>query len=166
MPSAFQSHFDGAATPAVPVVIEEPQHAIIDFDRKIVSNLLHFFFGRFLESGIDQGGEGFYMLEVVDGCRLVGLVCQTVAFPEGGQFDGVDSGDEIHQFTLQPKLLGMTGCRVEDQIDGSIELVFRPFQGPLLIEVLAFFKPQLGLEDRHINGVVKVDFRKLRREWA
>ena len=74
------------------------------------------------------------------------------------------SRHEIHQFTLQPKLFGVTGCRVEDQIDRGIELLFRPFERTLLVEVLALFKPQLGLEDRHINGIVKVDLRKLRRD--
>ena len=83
MPTSFQSHFDGAAAPAVLVVVEEAQHSIVDFDRKVVGNFLHFFFDRFLEFGIDQGGEGFDMLEVVDGCGLVGLVCQPVALRGG-----------------------------------------------------------------------------------
>ena len=47
-------------------------------------DLLDFIFDRFFEFGIDQGWEGFDVLEVIDGGVLFILVCETVAFSKGG----------------------------------------------------------------------------------
>ena len=71
-----------APAAAILVIIEESKNPVVDLDREIVSKFFDVVFDCFLELRIDQGGERFDVLQIVDCRMLFPLVCESIAFSQ------------------------------------------------------------------------------------
>ena len=90
-------------------------------------------------------------LMIIDRGVFLTLIGKAVAIAYGGQFEGVNPGNQLRNFMLNTGILWILGRGLQEHIQRAIEFFLRLVQEPGLIQLLTLLKSHFRLNDGEAN---------------